>query len=44
MSGVSRRGFLKASTPSSPGLWSYLAAAGKVAGAPFGANPHALVI
>ena len=25
-------------------LWSYLAAAGKVAGTPFGANPHALVI
>jgi hypothetical protein len=32
------------STPSSPGLWSYLAAAGKVPAAPFGANPHGLVI
>jgi Protein of unknown function (DUF1501) len=31
-------------TPSSPGLWSYLAAAGKVATNPFGANPHALVL
>ncbi len=33
-----------AGTPSSPGLWSYLAAAGKVATNPFGANPHALVL
>ncbi|CAN5924705.1 hypothetical protein BH11MYX4_BH11MYX4_63810 [soil metagenome] len=33
-----------AGTPSSPALWSYLAAAGKVASAPFGANPHNLVL
>ncbi len=32
-----------AGTPSSPGFWSYLAAAGKVPTNPFGANPHKLV-
>jgi hypothetical protein len=33
-----------AATPSSPAFWSYLAAAGKVATNPFGANPHQLVL
>jgi hypothetical protein len=31
-------------TPGSLGLWSYLAAAGKVSTSPFGANPHPLVL
>jgi uncharacterized protein (DUF1501 family) len=31
-------------TPSIPGLWAYLAAVAKVPGAPFGANPHNLVL
>jgi hypothetical protein len=35
---------LPAGTPSSPQLWSYLAAVTKTAGSPLGANPHALVL
>ena len=31
-------------TPSIAGMWAYLAAVTKVDGAPFGANPHALVM
>lgn len=31
-------------TPSIPGLWAYLAAAAKTTGAPFGADPHQLIV
>jgi Protein of unknown function (DUF1501) len=34
---------VSAGTPGSPAFWSYVAAAGKVPGTPFGANPHGLV-
>lgn len=35
---------LPANTPSVAGFWAYLAAAAKVQGTPFGANPHAFVL
>jgi hypothetical protein len=35
---------LPAGTPSIPGWWAYLAAITKAPGAPFGANPHSLVL
>jgi hypothetical protein len=35
---------LKAGTPSIAGMWAYLAAATKVSGSPFGANPHGLIL
>ncbi|MFO0676573.1 MAG: DUF1501 domain-containing protein [Polyangiaceae bacterium] len=34
---------LPANTASGPGMWAYLAAAAKIDGGPFGANPHGLV-
>ena len=35
---------LAAGTPSSEGMWAYLAAVAKAQGTPFGPNPHALVV